>query len=56
MQTSKHWLSGYSENSLSTEKVEEMKATESEIKNNSQETNREGKKAGTQTKDLEHKR
>ena len=32
-----------------------MKVTLSEIKNNPQETNREGKEAGTQTNDLEHK-
>ena len=34
---------------------EEMKVTLSEIKNNPQETNREGKEAGIQTNDLEHK-
>ena len=32
-----------------------MKVTLSEIKNNPQETNREGKEAGIQTNDLEHK-
>ena len=32
-----------------------MKVTLSEIENNPQETNREGKEAGTQTNDLEHK-
>ena len=34
---------------------EEMKVTLSEIKKNLQRTNNEGKKAGTQTNDLEHK-
>ena len=34
---------------------EEMKVTLSEIKNNPQETNREGKEADTQTNGLEHK-
>ena len=34
---------------------EEMKFTLSEIKNNPEETNREGKKAGIQTNGLEHK-
>ena len=34
---------------------EEMKDTLSEIKNNPQETNREGKEAGIQTYNLEHK-
>ena len=33
-----------------------MKVTLSEIKNSPQETNREGKEAGIQTNDLEHKR
>ena len=37
-------------------KKEEMKATLSEIKNNPQETNREGKEARIQTNDLEHKK
>ena len=32
-----------------------MKVTLSEIKNNPQETNREGKETGIQTNDLEHK-
>ena len=37
-------------------KKEEMKVTLSEIKNNPQETNREGKEARIQTNDLEHKK
>ena len=37
------------------EEEEEMKVTLSEIKKNLQETNREGKEAGIQTNNLEHK-
>ena len=55
-QSSKHWLSGSSENSSTAKKIkEERKVTVSEIKNNPQETNREEKDAGIQINNLEHK-
>ena len=38
-----------------TNEEEEMKVTLSKIKNNLQETNRDGKEARIQTNDLEHK-
>ena len=57
MQNSKHWLSGVSDNSLSMAKKikEEMKVTLSEMKKNPQGTNSEGKEAGVQINNLEHK-
>ena len=60
MQSSNHWLLGYSRNSLGTSTAlkktqAEMKVTLSEIKKNLQEINRGMDEVKNQINDLEHK-
>ena len=57
MRSSKHWQSGCSQKRFEYKcKIkEEVKAIQSEIKKNIQETNSEGKETGTQINDLEQK-
>ena len=56
MHSSKHRQSGYSQKVVYGHKTEErVKAMKSEIKENVQQTNSEGKETGTQIKGLEQK-